>query len=222
MLTRFLNWLKSLFPPPPKDILIIKEEPAPPKPKEQYIPLKWEEDYKFLYRSARIRKEKTKVAGWYKSKALEHKDKYVSVSDKLGVPWEVVACIHGLEGAFDFSKNLHNGEPWNKRTKLWPRGRGPFKSWEDSAIDALSMKKKIFPQEWTPVNTLYFLERYNGLGYRKYHPDIKSPYIWSFTNHYSKGKYVADGKFSRTAVSRQCGCYAILERLGYFPRNPLV
>ena len=44
--------------------------------------------------------------------------------------------------------------------------------------------------------TLYELERYNGFGYRDRRPQVLSPYLWSFSNHYSRGKYVADGRFS--------------------------
>ena len=60
---------------------------------------------------------------------------------------------------------------------------------------------------------LYKLEAYNGWGYRDHHPDVNSPYLWSFSNHYKSGKYVADGTFSATAVSAQCGAAVLLKRL---------
>ena len=60
---------------------------------------------------------------------------------------------------------------------------------------------------------LFRLEAYNGSGYRDKHPDVKTPYLWSFSNHYTRGKYVADGTFSGTAVSRQCGAAVLLKRL---------
>jgi lysozyme family protein len=43
------------------------------------------------------------------------------------------------------------------------------------------------------------------------HPEVLTPYLWSFTNHYTKGKFVADGKFDANAVSKQCGAAAILK-----------
>ena len=46
---------------------------------------------------------------------------------------------------------------------------------------------------------LFRLEAYNGSGYRDKHPDVKTPYLWSFSNHYTRGKYVADGTVSGTA-----------------------
>jgi cell wall-associated NlpC family hydrolase len=60
---------------------------------------------------------------------------------------------------------------------------------------------------------LYKLEEYNGFGYRNLRPAIASPYLWSFSNHYARGKFVADGRFSPTAVSQQCGAAVLLKRL---------
>ena len=47
------------------------------------------------------------------------------------------------------------------------------------------------------------LERYNGLGYRN--RGLPSPYLWSLSGHYERGKFVADGKFDSEAESKQCG-----------------
>jgi hypothetical protein len=66
---------------------------------------------------------------------------------------------------------------------------------------------------WNLERILYELEGYNGWGYRLYHPHVKSPYLWSFSNHYTRGKYVADGTWSDTARSQQCGAAVIIKRL---------
>jgi hypothetical protein len=58
---------------------------------------------------------------------------------------------------------------------------------------------------------LYKLEGYNGYGYHS--KDINSPYLWSFSNHYTKGKFIADKIYSPTAVSKQCGAAILLRRL---------
>jgi peptidoglycan hydrolase-like protein with peptidoglycan-binding domain len=42
---------------------------------------------------------------------------------------------------------------------------------------------------------------------------VKSPYLWSFSNIYSSGKYVADGRFSASAVDQQCGAMPVLKRI---------
>ena len=144
--------------------------------------------------------------------------RYKEVSEKTGVPVEVIGAIHSLESDLDFRTVLHNGERIigkNRKTRLVPKGRGPFETWEEAAIDALKMKKNIMPKKWAIGETLNFLEKFNGLGYRKYHKDVNSPYLWSGTTCYTKGKYVADGKFSPTAVSKQVGAVAILKYLNY-------
>lgn len=149
---------------------------------------------------------------------LENKNKYINVARQFNMPWEVVGAIHSLEGSLGFNKCLHNGERiigTGRKTRLVPKGRGPFDTWEDAAIDALEMKRRIMPANWTVGNTLDFLERYNGLGYRRWHKDVNSPYLWSGTSYYTKGKYVSDGKWSSRAVSKQVGAVPLLINLGF-------
>jgi lysozyme family protein len=133
------------------------------------------------------------------------------------VPWYVVGIIHSLEAGSDFTRHLHNGDPLTARTTHWPpghpaTGRPPF-TWEASATDALRLKGFDTWRDWTIAGTLYKLEAYNGFGYRDHHPDVPSPYLWSFSNHYTRGKYTSDRHFSRTAVSQQCGAAVLLKRL---------
>lgn len=142
----------------------------------------------------------------------KNKIRYIKVQEKTKVPWEVVASIHYLEGGLDFTRILHNGERLPViKTKLVPKGRGPFYNWEEAAVDALLMTKR--PVYWTIANTLDYIERYNGLGYRKYHPDVPSPYLWSGTQFYKKGKYASDGKFDKNLVSKQIGAVPIIKAL---------
>jgi hypothetical protein len=91
-------------------------------------------------------------------------------------------------------------------------GKPPF-TWEQSAIDALRGRGLGAWKDWSVPGTLYQLEAYNGFGYRDHHPTVPSPYLWSFSNHYTRGKYVADGRFSPTAVSQQVGAALLLKRL---------
>ncbi|MGH7884097.1 MAG: hypothetical protein ACRENO_00220, partial [Thermodesulfobacteriota bacterium] len=42
---------------------------------------------------------------------------------------------------------------------------------------------------------------------------VLSPYLWSCSNHYSSGKYIADGTWSDTAVSKQIGAAVLIRRL---------
>ena len=44
------------------------------------------------------------------------------------------------DSTFDFDTYLGTGEPLNRVTRLEPKGRGPFKSFEDGAVDAFKIK----------------------------------------------------------------------------------
>ncbi len=52
------------------------------------------------------------------------------------------------------------------------------------------------------------LEQYNGLGY--FNRGLPSPYIWSGTDQYIKGKYVADRVFDPNVVDKQLGCAGLI------------
>jgi hypothetical protein len=91
-------------------------------------------------------------------------------------------------------------------------GKPPYK-WEQSAEDALVFDKVHQWKDWSIPGMLYKLESYNGWSYRKPAININSPYLWSFTDKYSKGKFVKDHVYSATAVSKQVGAAAILRRL---------
>lgn len=151
--------------------------------------------------------------------SITHRARYERVQEQTGVPWWLIAALHSLEASQNFSRHLHNGDPLNARTRQVPAGRprkgNPPFTWEESAIDALTMEgHQLHKVETWPIERVLFeAERYNGWGYRKYHPRTKSPYLWSFTNIYTSGKYIADGVWSDTHVSQQIGVAAILKML---------
>lgn len=138
------------------------------------------------------------------------KSRYQAVSAVTGVPWFVIAVIHQRESSQNWSKSLAQGDPWNKKSTHVPKGRGPFTSWEAAAIDALAVCPPYASKwkDWSPGGTLSLLEQYNGLGY--YKKGIPSPYIWSGTDQYVKGKYVADGVFDPDHVDKQLGCAGLI------------
>ena len=131
-----------------------------------------------------------------------------------------------MESSQSFHKHLHNGDPLTARTVQQPPGRpkngSPPFTWEQSAADALQLKRLGADTDWSLAGTLYQLERYNGFGYRLYHPGTPSPYLWSFTTAYVSGKYASDGKWSDALVSRQCGGMALLRAMlsdGHLPAD---
>ncbi|BCU77878.1 hypothetical protein [Luteolibacter sp. LG18] len=137
---------------------------------------------------------------------------------KNGVPAPVVFALHGRESGWDFTCHLHEGSPLTHRTRFIPKGRPvtgepPF-TFEQSAEDALYVLKHENRVDWRSTDSaLTAIEAYNGTGYLRFHPEVPSPYLWSGTTLYQRGKYVADGRFSATAVDRQPGCAAILMRM---------
>lgn len=186
-------------------------------------------EYWKLFLECRVNSDKLAEVQRIATSITLNRPRYQAVTTGLGsLPWWFVALIHSLEGGLSFTTHLHNGDPLTGRTKHVPAGRpvanpaanaqqapsatNPY-TWEESATDALRQKGLNSWTDWSIVGSLYKLEAYNGWGYRMYHSKVLSPYLWSFTNHYTKGKYASDGKWSATLVSSQAGAAAILRVL---------
>lgn len=174
-------------------------------------------EYQQLFDSCQILPERQSLLNQMTQQLRTGEARYRGVSDPLGIPWYVVAVLHAMEGGSDFKRHLHNGDPLTARTVQVPAGRpklgAPPFTWEQSANDALRLDKYDSWTDWSVPGILYKWEGYNGWGYRSYHPECKTPYLWSMSNHYSRGKYVADGTWSPTAVSKQVGAAALLRRV---------
>jgi lysozyme family protein len=177
------------------------------------------DDYALLWRTMAVRLEKVSLADRSARKILANRERYRAVEQKTNVPWFMIGAIHALECGLSFAGHLHNGDPLTARTRQVPQGRPAFGeppfTWEQSALDSLTMPPHSLHRvaEWTIERIAYELERYNGFGYRRFHPGVKSPYLWSYSSHYAAGKYVADGQWSPTAVSTQCGAVVLIKRL---------
>lgn len=167
--------------------------------------------YDFLWESVKVRRRpqvETVARGIIADRA-----RYEPVAKATGVPWFWIAIVHNRESNRDFKGVLHNGQKiigTGKKTTLVPKGRGPFATWEDAAIDALKLRKLEQVENWTIPRMLYEFEGYNGWGY---FGRINSPYVWAATNHQQRGKYVADGKFDPKHWDNQLGAAAILKAL---------
>jgi lysozyme family protein len=171
--------------------------------------------YAALYSSCRIRPERVGEVAWHRKKLVQYRPRYEAVSAKTGIPWWFIGVVHALEASFSFFAHLHNGDPLTGRTIQVPKNRpvtwNPPSDWESSAIDALTYEKLVGLADWSVSQALYRWESYNGFGY--YSRQVNSPYLWSFSNHYTKGKFVADGKYDPHAVSKQCGAAVMLRAL---------
>jgi lysozyme family protein len=170
-------------------------------------------EYADLWRRMQVHPERAAEVDRIAQALIRRKPRYEEVTRTTGVPWSVIAVLHQRESDADFATYLGNGEPLNRKTRLVPAGRGPFPTWEAGAIDALQIDGLDKVKEWTPERACYEIEKFNGFGYRNNHPEVKSPYLWSFSNIYSSGKYIADGHFSSSAVDKQCGAMPVLKRL---------
>lgn len=196
---------------------------APPAVEEVLPPvsasLRFDEigsEYTAWFAAAQIRSEFRESTDWHLTMMRASRDRYARVGKRLGIPWYFIAAVHGLEASFNFRAHLHNGDfPLSQRTRQVPAGRPttwlPPSDWESSAADALRLLGFTGQTDWSLPRMLYRLEAYNGFGYRR--ASRPSPYLWSFSTLYTRGKFVADGKFDPKARSKQCGAAVMLKLL---------
>ena len=140
------------------------------------------------------------------------KSRYQTVAVKTGVPWFVIAVIHERESSQNWRASLAQGDPWNRMSIHVPAGRGPFKSWEHAAIDALT--------ECAP-----YLAHHKD--WSNWHADATRAVQWGSamprvmyrrpisggTDQYKSGKFVRDGIYKATVVDKQPGCATLLRRM---------
>jgi lysozyme family protein len=175
------------------------------------------DEYRAMFSAAAIRAERSERVGKAATRLVGFRARYDAVENQLGIPWYFVGLIHSMESSCNFGTHLHNGDRLTGRTTHVPPNRPPAEvgdppfTWEQSAVDALRSQKLHIVSDWSLPCVLFRLEKYNGWGYRL--KSQTSPYLWSFTDRYISGKYVADGRYDPNAVSEQCGAAAILKRL---------
>lgn len=174
-------------------------------------------EYQRLFDTLKIRSERIQPTRAIAQKILDNWARYEAVAAGTAIPWWAVALVHRMEGGGDFGLHFHNGDSLKARTVRYPAGRPvagdpPF-TFEESAVDSIRFQHWDKWSDWTLPGALYKLESYNGMGYRKHHPDVLSPYLWSGSNHYTRGKYTADGRFDPKAISKQIGAAVILKEL---------
>lgn len=181
------------------------------------------EDYTRCWAACRINDAKRAEVEAAADRLLKGRARYVTVSGRTNrVPWQLIGIMHGLECGYDFFKHLHNGDSLAEPTHRVPAGRpigwSGAGSWEESAVDAVRLKKLDRVGAWALPQVLYSLESFNGFGYRPHR--IRSPYLWSFSNLYTCGRFVADHDFRPDAVSKQVGAalvLKVLEQRGLWP-----
>lgn len=138
---------------------------------------------------------------------------YDPVTAATGIPWYMVAVIDMREENFNHNGYLGNGDSLWRPTVHVPRGRGPFKTWYEGAIDALVKVDHVTPafgqgNHWDIVTVLIACEKFNGGGYAA--RGLPSPYVWAGTSVQVHGKFTSDGHFNPSAWDTQPGCAGVL------------
>lgn len=201
-----------LPPPPPDPVTPPPVLPAVVKSKK-FSQLRAE--YEAEWDNCEIRADKQASVNSSLEKLRSHQAEYEQAAAAFnGMPWHFIGIIHGMETGFRLDRHFHNGDPLTARTIRVPAGRplgAPPFSWQASARDAMVQMGFHSVTDWSVPHMLYLWEQYNGFGYR--FKGLRSPYLWSFSNLYSKGRYVADGVFDGNAVSKQCGAAVMLKAL---------
>ncbi len=163
--------------------------------------------------------------------ATDAKARFQAVTGRLvkagmqPVPWWFIAIVAEREygGPPHWDKQLGQGDPLHAVSHNEPAGRGPFldrpgddinnNAWLRCALDALidSAPHAAHWPDWTAGGTMTIFEEYNGLGYAA--RGVPSAYVWSGTDQYVSGKYVADHVYRAGVKDVQEGCAPILHQL---------
>ncbi len=190
------------------------------------------------HRWANMHMRADRVSAFHKTAARlcapTSKVRYQAVSDRLAemaktdpriqtVPWWFIAVVSEREygGPPQWDRQLGQGDPLSEVSRHDPSGRGPFlhhpedvtpgnDAWTRAALDALvdCAPHAALWGDWTAGGALTLWEEYNGLGYANL--GVPSAYVWSGTDQYVHGKYVADHVYRASAVDVQEGCAPIL------------
>jgi lysozyme family protein len=145
--------------------------------------------------------------------------RYADVSEKLGIPQVFIATSFERESSSNFADSPAQGDPWNRVSTHVPRGRGPFASWTEAALDAYRLDRldQVSALNWTWARFCYEGELFNGFGYRAH--GVHTPYNWAGTNVYSLGKYVADGVFDPNHADTQLGVVPVARTMALMDKS---
>ncbi|MBJ7309209.1 hypothetical protein ACFOLJ_31045 [Rugamonas sp. CCM 8940] len=197
----------------PAPTAALVEELPPPLPAGPFATLAAQ--YRACFDLCQIRPQRqTEIKGRV-GRLLDNAPRYRALANDVKIPWYFIGIIHMLESNTNFATHLHNGDPLSARTSHVPRGRpaagNPPFNWEDSALDALTLEGFVGLGDWNVATMLYRWEKFNGFGYRA--KELWSPYVWSYSNLYEKGRFVEDHRFDPDSVSQQCGAGVLLKAL---------
>ncbi|WP_407186841.1 peptidoglycan-binding protein [Bradyrhizobium centrosematis] len=173
-------------------------------------------EYERNWAGLEIRPGRLAEANAVARKALNGKATYQQIERLTGVPWHFAALCHYRESNFDFDTYLGNGESLHRVTTIVPKGRGPFATFVDGAVDAFRIENFVGAQDWGIARMLFRLEAFNGFGYHA--KGVNSPYLYGGSTLYGPpearaGKFVRDHVFDPNHVDSQLGTAVILHAM---------
>jgi len=182
------------------------------------VSAEWSENYQTLWDTMEVSDDWASKATYIAKKIVTGQSKYAAAVAGTQIPWWFVGVAHSMESGLDFTTHLYNGDPLTDRTVHHPPGRpaviqGLPIDWIYSAKDSLRYERLDKVTDWSLPSVLFHWHRYNGISneYKKRH--IPTPYLWSGTQHYVKGRYTSDHEFNPQSVSKQVGAAVLLRAL---------
>jgi lysozyme family protein len=138
--------------------------------------------------------------------------RYEQVQGMTAIPGELIAALDYRESSANPRCALGQGDLWSEVSRHYPSGCGPFASWVAAA--AFYIHREHFDDhshEWSWPYACWKIEGWNGFGPRNH--GIHTGYLWAGTNHYYRGKYVADGEWDQSAEDKQIGAIPLMMRI---------
>jgi lysozyme family protein len=176
------------------------------------VPADLAADYNARWRAMVVRPERLAAADEVARRMASREARYRAITDPLGVPWYWLAAVHELEHSGRFTTSMVVTDPIDVRPgQPIPDATITDAQWDDTARALLRARALPLWRGWDVPGLMYQWERYNGMGYRPL--NVPSPYLWSFSNQYTAGKFIRAGVFSPTTVSAQPGTAVLLRRL---------
>ena len=129
--------------------------------------------------------------------------RYKVISAKTGVPAVWIAAINERESGSSTACFLGNGQRLTRVTTIVPKGLGPWTTFEDGCVCALSYDHITDIKDWTWAQFCYAAEAWNGFGPRNH--GKRTGYLYSGTDLYTGGKYISDGVWNPDFFDPQLG-----------------
>lgn len=171
------------------------------------------DEYSQLLAAMVVKPEAAHAIDEVAQRILKSRARFDLVTAAIGVPVVFSGPSFEREADLNFNLSPAQGDPWRQVSRHVPKNRGPFKSWQDAAVDAYRLNglDQVGGANWNWELVCFYFETFNGFGYRDFH-HMHSPYLWAGTNIQTIGKYTADGKFAQE-WDTQLGAVPVARRL---------